>query len=144
MADQGTQNNEQYQSTWMPMSLPMSPYMPSPLLVSLEWLYIRKVTEPSWLEEVCVFSMCWSALTTSWPAGKVCFSSTLPSLLSYFKAEFTMLFVSRHTRSLPSEEWIRNFEVVWLHHLFRRSRVHWTRRCAIWSLWVWEWTILQT
>ena len=47
-----------------------------------------------------------------------------------------MLSANRHTRSLPSERWICNFKVVWLYHLFHRSGVHWTRRCAIWSLWV--------
>ena len=41
-----------------------------------------------------------------------------------------MLFFNRHIRSLPLEGWICNFEVV-----------YWTRRCAIWPLWVWEWTV---
>jgi len=32
-----------------------------------------------------------------------------------------MLFFNRHIRSLPSEGWICNFEVVWLYHLFHRA-----------------------
>ena len=54
-----------------------------------------------------------------------------------------MLIINKNIRSLASEGWMCNFEVVWLYHLFCRSRVHWTRRWAIWSLWVSEQTRLQ-
>ena len=54
-----------------------------------------------------------------------------------------MLIVNKNIRSLASEGWMCNFKVVWLYHLFHRSRVHWTRRWAIWSLWVSEQTRVQ-
>ena len=54
-----------------------------------------------------------------------------------------MLIVNKNIRSLPSEGWMCNFEVVWLYHLLCRNRVHWTRRWAIWSSWVSEQTRLQ-
>ena len=138
---------------WMPMSLPMPRYMHSPLLVSLEWVLWAICTQSSSVKLVgkslCIFRLCQSALTCLWtPRILVCdlpekyeklkidFSSTLLSLLRGLKTQFTMLSVNRHTRSLPSEGWICNFKVIWLYHLFHRSGVHWTSRCAIWSLWV--------
>jgi len=121
MADQGTQNNESlhYQSTWMPMSLPMS----SPLLVSLEWVIC---TQSYWAELVgrspCIFIVSISAddmltclqasrilvcyLPEKYEKLKTDFSSTLLYLLSCSKAHFTMLFVNRYTMSPPSEGWI--------------------------------------
>jgi len=121
MADQGTQNNESlhYQSTWMPMSHPMS----SPLLVSLEWVIC---TQSYWAELVgrspCIFIVSISAddmltclqasrilvcyLPEKYEKLKIDFSSTLLYLLSCSKAHFTMLFVNRYTMSPPSEGWI--------------------------------------
>jgi len=58
---------------------------------------------------------------------KTDFSSTLLSLLACWKAQSTVLFVNRYARGLPPEGCICNFEIVWLCHLFRRSRVYWTQ-----------------
>jgi len=115
-------------------------------------IYARKATEPTWLEEVCIFIVSTSTddmLICLWaPRILVC---DMPeeyekliidflSLLSCFKVQLTMLFVIRHSGSLPSEGWICNFEIV---RLFRRSRVYWTRHCAIWLMWVSEQTRLR-
>ena len=66
---------------------------------------------------------------------KTDFFSTLLSLLACWKAQSTVLFVNRYARGLPPEGCICNFEIVWLCHLFRRSRVYWTQYgpCKYWS-----------
>jgi len=67
-------------------------------------------------------------LSSKYEKLKTDISSPLGSLPSCSKAQSTMLIINKNIRSLASEGWMWNFEVVWLYHLFRRSRVHWTRR----------------
>ena len=69
MADQGMQNSGSFT---LPINVDANVTPDAPTCPAHYWshwngcygLYVRKALESSWLEEVCVFSLCQSALTT--------------------------------------------------------------------------------
>jgi len=100
MADQGTQNNESFP---LPIDVDanVTPDVPVHVHYLSHWngrcgLYVRKVSEPSWLEEVCAFSLCRSALTTCLPACKHLRSwfVTYPTSMRNSKSTFPVRFYS--------------------------------------------------
>ena len=136
------QNNQPF--TLLNVDTNITPDIPQPTIGligmgAMGYIYAMLLSQAGW-KSLCIFVVSTSTgdiltclraprilvcnLPEKYEKLEIDFPSTLLSLLSGFKAQFTMLFVNRHARSPPSEGWKCNFEVIWLYHLFRRSRVH--------------------